>query len=449
MKSTHPIVVFLSTVLLFSGAAMAEESAEAKSASASKTSLSGHIVTVGHYRNDSDFDRTERFDDLDGQSDAQIATFFAPRLTIEAGQGIDVVYELELGWNAWSRNDPGAPNQFLPAGDSGLALRHKQAYAQWESETAAVKVGYQHYRDPTGLFLNHHTGLVAAQWHFGKTSVSAVGGQLPDSTYEGVSIREDNFATDSFVGGIGARHDFGDMQYELMGYAVLDERSLERPLKLFTGILAINNKRGSLECWLQGVGQTGTWENSGVGGGDQSIGAWAAQVGMKQDLGRVSWRLNFFSLSGDDAFDGNDLAGNFLGSGKNNSHTVFMTEDETRDRYDNLDERLGSTWGPFSTNRAGLMVVELALGAKVLEGWDARLVGAYGQALEADNALGEELVGTEVALLQRFALGDRASVFLNGFVFAPGAAASAAINDIDRAATETLYGVATGMHAQF
>lgn len=443
MKSTRYTSALIALFLTFAGPSAAKEAPQ------SKTTLSGQIVTVGHYRNDTDFDATERFDDVDGQTDAQIATFFAPHLRIEAGQGIEVHYELELGWNAWSRNNPGAPNQFLPSDDAGLALRHKQAYAEWKGEDAWVKIGFQHYQDPTGLFLNHHAGVISGNWTFGKASFSAMGGQLPDSTYEGVSIREDNFATDSFVAGLGARYDFGEMQYEIRGYTVLDERNLDRPLKLHTGVLDIDNKRGTLVCWVQAAVQTGVWENSGIGGGDQKIGAWAAQIGSKMDIGRFAWRINFVALSADDAFDGNDVAGNFLGSGKNQSHTMFLTEDEARDRYDNLDERLGSTWGPYSTNRAGLMVVELGLGARILDNWNMRIVGAYSQAFEKENAFGEEVVGTEIALLQRFSLTDRASLFLNGFAFLPGPAAAARINDIDRTATESLFGVATGMQAQF
>ncbi len=442
MKFSHTVTLVVAT-LLFAGPAVA------KTPPASKVSLSGDIVTVGHYRNDSDFDPTERFDDLDGQSDAQIATFFAPRLHIDAGEGIEVFYELELGWNAWSRNDPGAPNQFLPAGADGLALRHKQAWAQWNGADATIRVGFQNYRDPTRLFLDHNSGLITANWGLGATVIQAMAGQLPDSTYEGVSIREDNFVTDSFVGGLGAVYGGDGLETQVMAYALTDERNIGRPLQLFTGVAAVSGKSGEFAYWLHGVGQTGTWGNSGIGGTEQAIGTWAAQLGVKQDLGRFSWGANVFALSADDDFDGNDLSGAFLGSGKNASRSVFLTEDETRDRYDNLDERLGSTWGPFVTDRAGLMVAELALGLKVLDGWTAHLVGAHGQALNAVNALGEDAVGTEASLLQRIALGERASIFLNGLMFAPGAAAAARVNDIDRTATATLYGVAAGMHARF
>ena len=115
MKSTRYTSALIALFLTFAGPSAAKEAPQ------SKTTLSGQIVTVGHYRNDTDFDATERFDDVDGQTDAQIATFFAPHLRIEAGQGIEVHYELELGWNAWSRNNPGAPNQFLPSDDASIS----------------------------------------------------------------------------------------------------------------------------------------------------------------------------------------------------------------------------------------------------------------------------------------------------------------------------------------
>jgi len=91
--------------------------------------LTGNFLTQLHLRNDSDFDGSSRFDDLDGQTDGQVATFFAPRLTIAASGGVTVNYELELGWNAWGRNDPGQPNQFGPSTAPGLAARHKGLWA--------------------------------------------------------------------------------------------------------------------------------------------------------------------------------------------------------------------------------------------------------------------------------------------------------------------------------
>ena len=85
-----------------------------------KVSLEGHLPTQVHVRNDSDFDPTDRYYDVDGQTEGQAATFFAPRVTLEIPGRARVVYALELGWNAWSRNNPGQPNQFGGSDAPGL-----------------------------------------------------------------------------------------------------------------------------------------------------------------------------------------------------------------------------------------------------------------------------------------------------------------------------------------
>ena len=107
MKAQSFNLLFASCVLLSSTMAAAGEPAEG-----TQVTFDGQLTTQIHVRNDSDFDSTERYDDLDGQTEGQAATFFAPRLTIEIPGQSRIVYAAELGWNAWSRNNPGQPEQF-------------------------------------------------------------------------------------------------------------------------------------------------------------------------------------------------------------------------------------------------------------------------------------------------------------------------------------------------
>ena len=56
--------------------------------------LHGSFLSLSHFRTDSDFDPSERYFDLDGQSEGQAATFFQPRVLIDAGKGVRLLYEM-------------------------------------------------------------------------------------------------------------------------------------------------------------------------------------------------------------------------------------------------------------------------------------------------------------------------------------------------------------------
>jgi len=418
--------------------------------SSSRLKLNGNFMTMIHFRTDSDFDPSERHYDKDGQTEGQVASFFQPTFGIQASDNVRVVYKMELGWNAWSRNDPGQPNQFLPSNQAGLSVRHKEIWAEWHNESVTLRTGYQHFADKSRLFLDHWGGLVSADISLGKGKLGVMVGQLPENTYEGVSIRDDNFVTDNVIGGLTWEHPLSDsLTVDVAAYGLYDNRSIDRPLTLSTLIAGVRYKAEGFKVWAHVLGQLGRWENSGVAGSDQEIMAWAAQAGACQKLGAFSWSANVFALSADDEEHGNDLLGNFFGSGKNASRSLLLTEDEYRDRYDNIDERIASQWGPFVVNRAGLVVSELALSYRLGDWYRSTLVTAVGMNLNPDNAFGNRYVGTELSLTQDFTLNEHAGFFFNLLTFAPGTAASPFVNDVDREATQMLYGAAGGFKARF
>ena len=158
------IIVMGAQVLLVSGLFTSIALAKVETQTQAKRSftLKGNFLTQMHLRNDNDFDGSERFDDLDGQSDGQLASFFSPIFTARAGGDVMVRYQLDLGWNAWSRNDPGQPNQFFSMRTPGLLARHKQAWAQWKGDGVRLRAGFQQVKDPTGLFLDHTIGALKA-----------------------------------------------------------------------------------------------------------------------------------------------------------------------------------------------------------------------------------------------------------------------------------------------
>jgi len=429
---------------------LAETPAEGLAEDAGPTfTFQGTFVTVGHVRSDSDFDPTPRFHDLDGQTEGQIATYFRPTLGVDTGD-LRLRYEAELGWNVWSRNNPGLPNQFFPGGDDGLALRHRQLWASYSwSDEVALTVGYQPLADPSRLFLDHHAG--GARLDFGwlgmRTAIWA--GQLPDSTLEGVPLSGDNFLTDSFVLGADNSWSCSGLSIDASVYGLFDLRVVDQPLGLATAVAGVRWQGETLALSGHLLGQAGVWGGSGVGGIDQTVLAWAAQARVHHQVGDLDWSVGAVFLSGDDAHAGNGTLGAFFGSGKNASPSTWLTEDETRDRYDNLDERLATSWGALFVNRPGLALLDAAIGYAVTSWYAPRLVVAAGLTLSPEHALGQTFVGLEVGLQNHFDLGDHAQVFVDLQVLAPGGAAAAFANDVDRRATATAIGAQTGFIGSF
>ncbi|MEE2788351.1 MAG: hypothetical protein VX589_13495 [Myxococcota bacterium] len=413
--------------------------------------LSGRFLTLAHWRNDNDFDETARYDDLDGQSEGQIATFLSPTVQFQPGGGVEVRYRAELGWNTWSRNTPGQPNQYWQAAQAGLVVRHAEVWGQWSSGPYAVRTGFQNVADPSGLFLDQNIGAFQVSRDDGVSVTQLLVAQLPDTTLEGIDVRETNFSRDSFVLGVTYAVAMGPrgLRLQFADYLVLDERSIDRALLLNTYVLGGRFERAGYRAWGHFVGQNGRWENSGVGGSDQDVFSWAAQVGAEKNRGSWRWRTNALALSADDEFDGNDHVGAFFGSARNESATRLMTEDEFRDRYDNFDERVSTFWGPFVVNRAGLAMADFSLGYVVSPRYMPRLVVGGGVVLNPDNALGARFFGLEIGHIHRIELSERARFELAMLTFLPGQASAAFINDNDRQATKVMWAGTLGFAADF
>ena len=410
--------------------------------------FSGHFVSVAHIRSDSDFDASERYYDLDGQTEGQVATYFRPLLSVDSG-AFKLRYEAELGWNVWSRNTSGLNDAFFAHGD-GVALRHRQLWAGYTFDIGlSLKVGYQQLKDPSSLFLDHYAGALRLDLSWLGIESALWVAQLPDSTLEGISSNGDNFLTDSFAFGFDNAWTCEAYTVDVNLYGLHDMRVIDQPLSLMTLVAGLRVKLDHLEIEGHLLGQYGQWAASGVGGIDQTILSWASQARLRHHLADFTWSIGAAYLSGDDAQEGNGTLNAFVGSGKNRSPSTWLSEDEVRDRYDNLDERIASSWGAFFINRPGLALFDLTLSYAVTPWYAPRLLAAAAIAPSADHALGESFVGAEVALHNRFTLGDHVRLIADLQVLIPGGAAAAFVNDVDRRATETAFGAQLGFVADF
>jgi len=148
-------------------AALGDETPSAELCSAGKDAprrlcVGGRFTSIAHMRNDSDFDSTPRFFDPNGQTDGQAATFLRTHVRYETGSALHVSYEMEVGWNAWSRHDPGLPDAFLPGDEGGLAYRHRQLFADARRR---VQVGDGDDGVPVLGALHHRVARVLAAGH--------------------------------------------------------------------------------------------------------------------------------------------------------------------------------------------------------------------------------------------------------------------------------------------
>jgi hypothetical protein len=415
-----------------------------------EVTLRGEFLTLANIQSDSDFDPTERYYDVDGQTEGHVATYFRPEVELRVIEALRILYEAELGWNVWSRNNSGQPNEYFPANQPGLNLRHRQLWAAYRfSEAVDFRVGYQELVDPSRIFLDYLGGAARLDLSFNGWDGTVWVGQLPDSTYEGVEPGGDNFVTDSVFGGLQSNVALGAFTLETALYGVGDFRLVDRELYLATLVVGGRYKSEHLTSWAHLLAQGGSWQNSGVNGAAQTILAWAAQAGVGQNLGRFSWTANVLALSPDDNGHGNELFGAFFSSAKNRSSTLMLTENEFRDRYDNYDERMASAWGPFFYNRAGLVVADLSVAYRLTNWYEPRLVAGGALAMNPHNAMGHRLVGFEGALLNQFIFGDHVMLFCNLQFLVPGGALSAHVNDVDREARRTVVAGEAGFAARF
>lgn len=401
------------------------------------------------FRSDTDFTRDRPFYDEHGQTSGAFATVFTPTLQWNATDDIRVFYEAEVGLNYWSKNNPDQENALA---DDIFVLKHRQVFAEGTLANGrfGFKAGYQYFTDTTGLFLGHWIGAASltGSWRPGQSAGVFVG-MVPDLTYEGLSIVENNFRHDIFV--FGARTDLALTPHWTLnaGVHALHDASIVGRTRW---VVAPNVHVAGRSDWLDGgkvrvhgaidaVVQAGVAANAATDGSDQTILAWAAQGHLGIDMRVVDLRLNVFALSADDADLGNGRDGAFLYSSKSTSATVFMTEDETRNWYDQLDRRMARYQGGFWQHRAGLVVNDLRLTVTALDWFAPSLIVGNSLVLEPANALGHRNVGVEGSLDLAFRVGDLlvTRMLLGGML--PGKAAGALVNAIDpqKAKTDPIW----------
>jgi hypothetical protein len=298
-------------------------------------------------------------------------------------------------------------------------------------------VGYQRFLDTTGLMFNHWLG--AAQVWYDWSARGRVGlffGQVPDNVHEGITVKDNNFSHDIFV--FGGRVDAElapGWRIAAAVHGLWDGHVVGKRLWTVAPNVRVSANYKHVTAWVDGILQYGRREAAAQGGGDQTVLAWAAQGHVRLDYRPLTVRFNVLALSADDAYDGNARSGAFLGSAKNASSLLYTTENEIRDTFDNLDERISRFDGGFYANRAGLFVADVRVAYGVAGWFEPAVVLGTSMVLQPRNALDHRYFGTEAALDLGFKVGGHVCLHAVGGVLAPGKAAGALVNTIDRSKT--------------
>jgi hypothetical protein len=402
------------------------------------------------FRNDADFDRSEPTYDENGQSVGAFATIFRPMVTFHATPSLRLYYEAELGMNFWSKNNPDQENVLSP---DVFMLKHRQVYAEGEVLDGDVgfKVGYQFLSDPTELFLGHWIGAAGAHYALGsKDRIGLFVGQVPDQTYEGINVEENNFNHDIFV--FGPRADLSLSRDTKLSTAIVglyDAQFVERTRWLIAPAMRFETSYDNFTGSVDGVVQLGKEEQAALGNEDQKIFAWAVQAHGTFEAQPTTFDLNALVLSSDDAKDGNQNSGAFVYSSRSRSATMLLTEDELRNWYDQLDRRAAAYRGGFWEHRAGLAVADVKATWAVTKVFRPALVLGGAAVLQRNNALDNRFVGVESDLDLELRASESLSAHLVGGALFPGKAASALINSIDRNATAPVYMIEASLLARY
>jgi hypothetical protein len=408
--------------------------------------LRAELQNLFIWRNDTDFDRSRPEYDENGQSAGAFATVLKPVFVWNVTDHVRIYYETEIGLNYWSKNNP--DQQDAQASDV-FTLKQRELWASGEflDESLGLKLGYGRFRDPTGLWLNHWIGAAQAWMGEDETRLGLFVGQLPELTHEGIDLRENNFARDIFV--YGARFDMEiDRGWRLASalQALYDGHQPGRERWLVVPSLHLEAGEDELTLSLDALLQVGQAEGRTLDGSIQDILAWSGQAHLSWDITEhfKAWpsklEVNALFLSPDDAYAGNGWQHAALHSAKNRSATLMLTEDEIRDWYDNVDERMSGFEGGFYQTRAGLFVGDVDATWRIAEEvWQLHLILGAATVLKPENALDNEFVGFEADLVSVFEVEPYLLFHVAFGLLVPGGAGGVLLNRIDPDATDLLW----------
>ncbi len=407
-----------------------------------RVTLDADLLTLGLLFNDDDFDRTKPAYNRERQHVGAVGTLLRPGITFHVLPTLRIRYQAEVGLNVWSRNNA---DQLDPTADDIFLLLHRQVYAEGDAPCGKVgfKAGFDRWTDPTSLMMAHWTGAARFRAGWGTGGLQLTAGLLPDATYEGWDIVENNFTHDTFFGSVGLSAGAPDAPVRFDGGAqvLADGAEAMRSLVLVAPYAHLDLSTDKVRIQLDLIGQLGSHTDATGDGTRQRQLALAAQLHGDEHFGPVTLNWNVLMLSPDDAEEGNGVNHGFRYSGLSRSRTLWLSENELFDTWNNLDEAIGTRENSHFLTRMGLLQVDARFAYRIGQVFEpAVIVGAAG-ALAPANALGKRTIGVEADLDLGFHHPEGVlDLHAIASVLVPGGAAAAAVNRVDRDATDVQFG---------
>ncbi|MCX7945123.1 MAG: hypothetical protein N2746_11510 [Deltaproteobacteria bacterium] len=392
-----------------------------------------------YYKSDSDFDGSKRLYQPQGNSEGILGTYMNSKLTLNITSDVLIFYEVELGTNIWSKNNPDIVD---PISEDIFVLKHRQIYgsAEFLENKLRVRSGYMRITDPTGLFVNHWIGAFQFGFDVHSTKNFILFAQLPDFNYEGFTASTNNFANDRWLFALSSSFSLTDRGVVTVGwYSYYDDAFIKRSNLIHAPVLSYVYSDNSFKVILDGVFQFGVMQNASIGGNDVRELSYGLNLNISEKIWGLNLVLNGLYLSPDDKYISNTYNGGFYYSGKNRSSTIMLSEDELRDQYNNIDERLSIVDGPFYVMRAGLFLLDVKAEFPALGVFIPSLVLGTAFVSNRENTNDSSFVGVEADVFLKLNISHGWDVTGVIGVLFPGKAASSYINMYDINSVDTQY----------
>jgi hypothetical protein len=391
----------------------------------SSVDFSGWLKTYFTWRNDQDFDRTEPIFDEYGQSVGFIAVAFDPRVTWRPTQRVTVHYLADITGSLWSRTnvDP----QLDQLKNQPVYLQ-KEFWTQvvWPNDEYGFRVGFQYFEDPTKLYLKKYVGALRTFYQTDRYWIALTAAQIPETTYEAIEYKKNNFENDNFVFSLDADYPAAGRRFGIRPgvFFQWDRSVVDKTQYLFTPSLNVRGRIGedlTVECDL--AMQAGNVKNTAPGNRDTSVLAGALQTRARLSLAKGYLEAGLVALSPDDADPYNGRDTSFRYSGYSKSRTYLLSENKLLDQYDNLDERAAAS-------KSGWLLAEVAGGWQVRPSVELFNVLGYAMVFQKKYANGGQSVAMEYDAGLTWHLYEDLYATLVGGVLVPGRAGGAFTNEL-------------------
>lgn len=392
-----------------------------------------------YYKNDSDFDNSKRLYQPEGDSEGILATYLNSQITFNITDEVYIFYELELGSNIWSKNNPDITD---PISNDIFVLKHRQIFGSAEllENSIRVRSGYMRLMDPSGLFINHWIGALQLGLDIANTKNSLTVSQIPDSNYEGLTASTNNFANDRWL--FAASSSFNILRDDVLTlgwFTLYDDTVIRHSNLIHSPLFSYMIYKDSLKAIFDAVLQFGVEQNASLYNEDIRELSYGLNLNLTYKFTDFILIFNGLFMSPDDKYNNNRYNGGFYYSGKNRSSTLILSEDELRDQYNNIDERLSVSRGPFFVMRAGLLLFDIKVDYTGLNILQPSIVAGGAFVANRENANDSSFVGFESDLLLKIDIERGWDITGAIGILIPGGAASAFVNMYDLRMREPQY----------